>query len=65
MLLAPSITSLSFLDRSYGDRRICVDMISLTELNSASKIGVQVNFDIPAVAFLKLGILRGIEGNQA
>ena len=64
MLLAPSITSLNLLDGLYGDRRICVDMISLTDLNSASKIGVHVNFAIPAVAFLRFGMLRGRDGTK-
>ena len=38
--------------------------MSFTALNSASKRGVHENFDAPAVAFRRLGILSGNEGNQ-
>ena len=64
MLLAPSMMRRNLLSGLYGDSLIWVAMMSFTALNSASKRGVHENFDAPAVAFLKLGILSGNEGNQ-
>ena len=64
MLLAPSMTRRSFLSGLYGDSLIWVAMMSFTASNSASKRGFHENFDAPAVAFRRLGILSGNEGNQ-